>query len=193
MKALALLLCVSAVHAQGQTEAPPLTVWEKAKIHASWTGSPGALAEIAVYAAVLHGMDTPREWGQSAEAYGWRMASATSATGIRNVFAFTLDSALHEDPRYDAIGEGGAGRRFGHALSRIFVTRTDRGGRRIATWRIASAFGAAWLSNAWYPDRLNTFSSGVWQGGATLGLDLLGNIGAEFWPSVKRGLSRRKP
>ena len=186
-------MCICAIRAFGQTEAQSLTVWEKAKIHVERTGGPGALAETAVYAAVLHGMNTPREWGQSAEAYGWRMASATGATGIRNVFAFALDSTLHEDPRYDTTGEGSVGRRFGHAFARIFVTRTDRGEQRIATWRIASAFGAAWLSNAWYPDRLNTFSSGVWQGGATLGLDLLGNVASEFWPSVKRKFGRKHP
>ncbi|MBI3407209.1 MAG: hypothetical protein HY040_02485, partial [Planctomycetes bacterium] len=52
--------------------------------------------------------------------------------------------------------------------------------------------GAACLSNVWYPDRLNTFSKGMEQGAATIGLDLLGNIASEFWPDVKHKLFRRR-
>jgi hypothetical protein len=82
-------------------------------------------------------------------------------------------------------------KRIGHATRETFVSRTDRGRTRFATWRFGSAIGAACLSNVWYPDRLNTFSSGVEQGAATIGLDLLGNIASEFWPDLKRSVFRR--
>jgi hypothetical protein len=147
---------------------------------------------MAVYAGVLHWMDTPREWGQGAAPYGKRVASAAGATAIRNVFAFGLDSTLHEDPRCPRSGHGNLFRRIGHAARETVITRTDRGHTRFATWRFGSALGAAYLSNAWYPDRLNTFSSGLEQGAASIGLDLLGNIGNEFWPDVKRKLFRRR-
>jgi hypothetical protein len=108
------------------------------------------------------------------------------------VFAFALDSALREDPRYRRAGHGNLFMRVGHAARETFVTRTDRGGTRFATWRFGSAVGAAYLSNVWYPDRLNTFASGLEQAAATIGLDVLGNIGAEFWPDVKHKLLRRR-
>ena len=137
-------------------------------------------------------MDTPREWGQGGAAYGKRVASAAGATAIRNVFAFALDSTLREDPRYHRSGHGNFFVRIGHSARETFVTRTDGGRTRFASWRFGSAVGAACLSNVWYPDRLNTFSSGMEQGAATIGLDLLGNIASEFWPDLKHIVLRRR-
>jgi hypothetical protein len=147
---------------------------------------------MAAYAGVLHAIDTPREWGQGAEPYGKRVASAAGATAIRNVFSFALDSSLREDPRYWRSGHGNLFARVGHATRETLVTRTDAGRTRFATWRFGSALGAAWLSNIWYPDRFHTFSSGLEQGAETIGLDLLGNIASEFWPDLKHKLFRRR-
>jgi len=69
------------------------------------------------------------------------------------------------------------------------LTRTDSGGETLSTWRIGSAYGAAFLSNQWYPDRLNTTRLGLIQGSVTLGFDLVGNLGAEFWPDIKKRCS----
>jgi hypothetical protein len=176
----------------GEPADQPLSVKAKLRFHAVETASPGFVVEMAAYAGVLHWMDTPREWGQGGAAYGKRVASAAGATAIRNVFAFALDSTLHEDPRYRRSGHGNFFVRIGHAARETFVTRTDGGRTRFATWRFGSAVGAACLSNVWYPDRLNTFSSGMEQGAATIGLDLLGNIASEFWPDLKRIAFRRR-
>jgi hypothetical protein len=89
-------------------------------------------------------MDTPREWGQGGAAYGKRVASASGATAIRDVFAFALDASLREDPRYRRSGHGNFFARAGHAARETFVTRTDGGRVRFATWRFGSAVGAAW-------------------------------------------------
>ena len=175
----------------GEPVDQPLSVKAKLRLHAQQTASVGFVAEMAVYAGVLQWMDTPQEWGQGASSYGKRVASAAGATAIRNVFAFGLDSTLREDPRYRPSGHGNVFRRIGHAARETVVTRTDRGRTRFATWRFGSALGAAYLSNVWYPDRLNTVSSGLEQGAATIGLDLLGNIGSEFWPDVKHKVFRR--
>lgn len=170
----------------------PLSVKAKLRFHAEQTASPGFVVEMAAYAGVLHWMDTPREWGQGAGPYGKRVASAAGATAIRNVFAFALDSALGEDPRYRRSGRGNLFARIGHAARETVVTRTDAGRSRFATWRFGSAIGSAYLSNVWYPDRLNTLASGMEQGMATIGLDVLGNIASEFWPDLKHKVLRRR-
>ena len=169
----------------------PLTAREKLGYHWRQTVSPGFVVEMAAYAGVLHWMDTPSEWGQGAGPYGKRVASAVGATAIRNAFAFVLDSGLREDPRYRRSGHGSFFNRIGHAARETVVTRSDGGRTRFATWRFGSAVGAAYLSNVWYPDRLNTVSSGLEQGAATIGLDLLGNIAGEFWPDLKHSILRR--
>ena len=189
--AAALVLVASAAWAADEADSP-LSAGAKFRYHAKETASPAFLAETAAYAGVLHWMDTPTEWGQGAATYGKRVASAGGATAIRNLFAFALDSTLREDPRYRRAGRGGFFARMGHAARETVLTRSDAGRRRFATWRFGSAIGAACLSNVWYPDRLNTFSSGMEQAAATIGLDLLGNAASEFWPDVKRIIFRRR-
>jgi hypothetical protein len=170
----------------------PLSVSGKLRFHWRQTASPAFVVEMAGYAGVLHAMQTPLEWGQGGGAYGDRVASAAGATGIRNAFAFALDSALREDPRYLRSGHGNCLVRAGHAARETVLTRTDSGRSRISTWRFGSALGAAFLSNEWYPDRLNTVPSGLEQGAATIGLDLLGNVASEFWPDLKRLVARHR-
>jgi len=48
------------------------------------------------------------------------------------------------------------------------------------------AYGPSFLSNLWYPDRLNTVRLGFIQGTPGLGFDLMGNIGAKVRPDIKR-------
>ena len=82
---------------------------------------------------------------------------------------------------------------MGHALRGTILTRTDRGGETLSTWRIGSAYGAAFLSNQWYPDRLNTVSRGMQRGSLTIAFAFAGNLGSEFGPDLKRKLLRQKP
>src|ERR1035441_4801236 len=113
-------------------------------------------------------------------------------SGIRNALAFGLDSTLHQDPRYFRSGGAGFWRRSGHALRGTMLTRTDSGGETLSTWRIGSAYGSAFLSNLWYPARLNTVGLGMIQGSATLGFDLADNLRKEFWPDIRRKVFHRK-
>jgi hypothetical protein len=140
---------------------------------------------------VLQAAEAPTEWGQGGAAYGKRFGSTLAWSGIHSALAFGLDSTLHQDPRYFRSGGAGFWRRSGHALRGTLLTRTDSGGETLSTWRIGSAYGAAFLSNQWYPDRLNTARLGFIQGSVTLGFDLAGNLGKEFWPDIRKVLRRK--
>ena len=165
----------------------------KLSFHAESFYSPWSMAGSAAYAGILQGIGTPEEWGQGAGAYGKRFASTVGGSAIHAVLAFGLDSTLHQDPRYFRSRSTGFWRRTGHALRGTILTRTDRGGETLSTWRLGSAYGAAFLSNQWYPDRLNTVRLGVLQGSLQLGFDFANNLSSEFWPDVKRNVLRRKP
>jgi hypothetical protein len=175
----------------GQTS-DPLDVIGKLHYHAKATYEPLAVAGIAAYAGVLQAAEAPTEWGQGATGYGKRFGSTLAWSGIHSALAFGLDSTLHQDPRYFRSSGTGFWRRTGHALRGTLLTRTDSGGETLSTWRIGSAYGAAFLSNQWYPDRLNTARLGFIQGSVTLGFDLAGNLGKEFWPEIRRKALRRK-
>src|SRR5437868_6596433 len=172
--------------------AESLDVSGKLRYHAEATYKPMALLGVAAYAGVLQADGAPKEWGGGGGAYGQRYASTLAWVGIHSALAFSLDSALHQDPRYYRSGEGGFWKRSGHAIRGTFLTRTDKGGEIFSTWRMGSAFGAAYLSNQWYPDRLNTVRLDLIQGGVTVGFDLVSNLGAEFLPDIKRKVLRKK-
>ena len=175
----------------GQTP-ESLDVTGKLLYHAESTYSPSAILGFALYAGALQEIDTPKEWGQGAGAYGERFGSTLAWSGIHSALAFGLDSTLHQDPRYFRSQETGFWRRTGHALRGTLLTRTDSGGETFSTWRVGSAYGAAFLSNEWYPDRLNTVGWGLIDGSVTLGFGFASNLGSEFWPDIRRKVLRRK-
>jgi len=188
----ALLLCVVPMAGMAQP-VEPLDVRSKLNFHARSVGSPMSLAETAAYAGILQGLNSPREWGQGGGAYGKRLASALGGSAIHGALAFGLDSALHQDPRYFRSREAGFLRRMAHAFRGTILTRTDSGGETLSTWRLGSDYGAAFLSNQWYPDRVNTVRLGALQGSLHLGFDFVSNLGTEFWPDVRRKILRRNP
>jgi hypothetical protein len=193
LQIVVLTLAVSAaIPATGLGQIPePLDVMGKLHYHAESTYGPASILGLAAYAAILQEANAPLEWKQGGEAYGKRVASMVAWSGIHSALAFGLDSTLHQDPRYFRSTGTGFWRRSGHALRGTILTRTDSGGETLSTWRLGSDYGSAVLSNLWYPDRLNTARLGFIQGSATLGFDLLGNLGKEFWPDVKRKVFHR--
>jgi hypothetical protein len=190
---VALTLAVyAAIPVAGFGQTPePLDAIGKLHYHAESIYAPSSILGLAAYAAVLQELDAPSEWRQGGAAYGKRVASMMAWSGIHSTLAFGLDATLHQDPRYVRSITGGFWHRSGHALRGTFLTRTDSGGETFSTWRFGSDYGSAFLSNLWYPDRLNTVRLGFIQGSVTVGFDLLGNLGREFWPDVRRKVFHR--
>jgi hypothetical protein len=164
----------------------PLGVTDKLDYHVKQTVGPLAIVGDMAYAGLLQEIDTPTEWGQGGSPYARRLASTAACSGIHSAMAFGLDSALHEDPRYFRSATGGFWRRTGHAFRGIILTRTDHGTETFSVWRFGSAYGAAYISNQWYPGRLNTVALGFAQGSLQLGFDLARNLASEFGPDIKR-------
>ncbi len=194
MKTLVTLFAISlAIPVAGSAQTPEPFDWSaKLQFHAETAYGPTAVMGFTAYAALLQEVDSPKEWGQGAGAYGKRLGSTLGWSGIHGALAFGLDSTLHQDPRYYRTGGTGFWRRSAHALRGTILTRTDSGGETLSTWRIGSAYGAAFLSDLWYPARLNTAGQGFKRGSITLGLGLASNLGTEFWPDIKKALFHRK-
>jgi hypothetical protein len=175
----------------GQQPAAAFDVSEKLELHWSGLANPLTAVGIAGYAGLLQELDSPREWKQGWGAYGERLASSAGASVIHSGLAFGLDATLHQDPRYFRASRGNWLRRTAHAVRGTILTRTDAGGETFSTWRVGSAYGSAFLSNLWYPKRLDTFETGASQGSIILGFDLVKNLAIEFWPDLKRKFSHR--
>jgi len=186
------LMCAVSVAGIAQTPVA-LDVGGKLRYHAQKTFSPGSLAMSGVKAGYSQMTDSPTEWGQGGAGYNRRLRSSIASSAIRASLAFGLDSTLHQDPRYFRSGSAGFGARTAHALRGTILTRTDSGGETLSVWRLGSAYGAAFITNQWYPDRLNTVRNGLIGGSTRLGFDLAKNVISEFWPDIKRKISRRNP
>jgi hypothetical protein len=165
---------------------------EKLRYHARGLWGPWAAGGTLAYAGLLQELNAPKEWGDGWAAYGRRVASTEACGVIHGALAFGLDSTLHEDPRYFRSDRKGLWRRMAHAARDTIMTHTDTGGETISTWRLGSAYGAAFISNLWYPDRLDTVRLGFEQGSLRAGFDLISNLAAEFWPDLKKKLRRDK-
>jgi len=194
--ALASFLFTAMCHAQTPNPLPvPLPgsdTWQsKLEYHVHHAYGAEGLLGSAAFAGYFQATDSPREWGQGASGYGKHLFSAMAYTGVRNVLAFGLDSALHQDPRYYRSGRTGAWRRTKYALRATLFSHTDSGGETFATWRFGSAYSAAFISNQWRPDRVNTVALSLRQGTTQLGFDALGNVGSEFWPDIRKKLLRK--
>ena len=184
---------VLAIPAMGLAQSfEPMDVHDKLNYHIKQTVGPLAMVGDAAYAGILQEIDTPTEWGQGGSPYARRLASTAACSGIHSALAFGLDSALHEDPRYFRSAGGSFWRRTGHAFRGVILTHTDHGTETFSVWRFGSAYGAAYVSNQWYPGRLNTVALGFGQGSLQLGFDLVRNLASEFGPDIKRMVFRRK-
>ena len=193
MRSMLIVAIVLAIPVTGLAQpSTALGVTDKLRLHIKQTVGPFALVGDAAYAAILQESNTPPRWGQGGSGYGKRFGSTVACSGIHSVMAFGLDSALHEDPRYFRSAGGSFWHRTGHAFRGIILTHTDRGTETFSVWRFGSAYGAAYVSNQWYPGRLNTVTLGFAQGSLQLGFDLARNLASEFGPDIKRKIFRRK-
>jgi hypothetical protein len=172
---------------------PPLTVGDKFKYRILGSFSVRGLLGNVVGAAIGQAMNTPSEWGQGWGAYGVRYASGLGATLSRQTFVFTLESVLHEDPRYFPSEEKTKGARIKNVLKSVVITRTDSGGSQFAYGRVISAFGAAQLVNAWQPRSNGHVSDGIERAFIVLGVDAGFNLMQEFFPFTRPKALRRRP
>jgi hypothetical protein len=171
----------------------PLTVGDKFKYRILGSFSIRGLLGNVVGAAIGQAMNTPSEWGQGWGAYGVRYASGLGATLSRQTFAFTLESVLHEDPRYFPSEEKTKGARIKNVLKSVVITRTDSGGNQFAYGRVISAFGAGQLVNAWQPRSNSHVSDGIERAFIVLGVDAGFDLMQEFLPFTRPKALRRRP
>jgi len=127
-------------------------------------------------------------FGQGMAGYGRRLGTAYADQAIGNMMTESFFPAmLREDPRYFRRGHGSVGSRAFYALTRVFVTRTDAGGRRFNFSEVlGNATGVA-ISNSYYPDNRRV-GANLSKLGSQIGTDAISQVLKEFWPDVKRKL-----
>jgi hypothetical protein len=132
-------------------------------------------------------------FGQGMKGYARRYGTALADQVIGNMMTESFMPVLfHQDPRYFRIGRGGGSalHRAAYAASRIFVSRTDSGGRQFnySEW-VGNATAVA-ISNAYYPDT-RTAGQNVERLVIACATDAFSQEMKEFWPDVKHWMFHR--
>ena len=176
-----------------ESEVKPITWKQKFSMTAKGSFDPYEFVTVGVLSGIRQAENAYPAFGQGMQGYGQRYGTAFADQVDGNMMVGAVfPSILKTDPRYFQMGKGGFVHRFGYAISRIFVTRTDSGGRLFNIPEFLGNATAIGISNAYYPAADRGFSSSLNSWGAQMGIDALGNELKEFWPDIHRHFSKKK-
>lgn len=136
-------------------------------------------------ASVNQARNEPPEWGQGGDSFAVRFASGYGRSLISRTIRFGVAAADHEDPRFYASDEKGFWRRTKFAVVHVFVAHTDSGGELPAFSRFAGTYGAAFISNEWYPASRANATHALLRGTTALSASVAWNVFREFWPDIR--------
>ncbi|HXC00523.1 MAG TPA: hypothetical protein VNU74_08985 [Terriglobales bacterium] len=175
-----------------QSHVKPISWKEKFAITAKGTFDPYEFVIVGVVAGIRQAENSYPAFGQGAEGYAKRYGAAFADQVDGNIMVGGLyPSILKTDPRYFRLGRGRMSRRFGYAISRVFVARKDSGGSMFNVPEFAGNATAIAISNVYYPAADRGFSASFTNWGVQMGIDAFGNELKEFWPDVHNYLQNR--
>jgi hypothetical protein len=164
----------------------PFTLGERAHAYARAVFSPVTIIGPAFAAGIEQAEDEPPSWGGGAEAFGKRYGSAAARRVMAETVIFGFAAADGEDPRYFPSQDRRAWARARHAIVSTFVSPTSHGVTIPAFSRFVGVYGAAFISNTWYPDNRATAGNaavrGTWGMVGSLGL----RLASEFVPLFRK-------
>jgi hypothetical protein len=129
--------------------------------------------------------------GQGLKGYGKRYVRVYGDMAIGNLLTEgALPVLLKEDPRYYRRGKGPMGGRIGYAATRIFVTRTDSGRRRLNLSELLGTAITVGISRS-YSREMTKPHDYAQKFGVQLATDSFSFILKEIWPDIHRKLKRK--
>jgi hypothetical protein len=173
---------------------PPLTAGQKFKVVARSSFDYIEYPWYGFLSGISQAENSEPGYGQGAAGYGKRYGAAFADGAIENFWTSAIfPSVLHQDPRFFQLGKGGFWHRTAYAMSRIFITRSDSGNSQFNASEIfGSAIAAGISTYAYHPhaDKTLANTASVW--GTQVGYDTITIVVKEFWPDIRRKLSRNK-
>jgi hypothetical protein len=168
----------------------PITPKEKFTIAAKDSFDWPVFITSGLFACLYQLENSNPSFGQGLKGYAKRYATSYGDQMIGNFMTEGVwPTLLKEDPRYFRRGAGPIKGRLWYAATRIFVTRTDAGKWRFNYSEVVGNSVAVAIANAYYPDSRDA-SDNVERLGIQLATDSFSNVLKEFWPDIKRRLSK---
>jgi hypothetical protein len=174
----------------GQNDTP-LTKEEKAEARIWRIFNPLSLLGVTTGAAIQQWRDDPSSWGQGGAGYARRAGAALGFVSAQNMIGLYFDDKLGLDPRFHRSEKTGFWPRALDAMGQTFVGYKDGGGRTFNVSEFAGAYGAGFLSDAWYPAGSRGVGNPLLRGSLSIGYNSASSVVKEFWPDLKR-LGREK-
>jgi len=176
----------------GESGVKPISWKEKFAISAKGSFDPYEFTIVGIVAGIRQADNSSPGFGQGMKGYAKRYGAAFADQVDGNIMVGGVyPTILKIDPRYFRLGQGSFVRRFGYAIDRIFVARTDSGHHVFNIPEFAGNATAIAISNAYYPASDRSWSSSLSDWGTQMGLDAFGNELKEFWPDIHGYLLRR--
>lgn len=104
---------------------------------------------------------------------------------------FIVPYATHEDPRYYTLGHGNVFKRTYYAMNRLFITRTDSGGKTFNFSEIVGNGAGAGISDLYYPSQERTWTKTGQKWATQVALDGIFNVMKEFWPDIRHRIFQK--
>ena len=171
---------------------PVISKTDKLTIAAKDSLDPYAFPVAGLFAGLSQLQDENPSWGRGAAGYGKRYLDALADQTMSNMLAEgAFPILLRQDPRYFRLARGGFWHRAGYAVSRIFKTRSDSGWQEFNYSELGGNAVMAAASNLYAPRQDRSVGNTAGRFGTQIAFDMIGNLGKEFWPDVKRWLLGR--
>jgi hypothetical protein len=175
-----------------ESQVQPVSWKEKFAMAAKGSFDPYEFTVVGIVAGIRQAENASPAFGQGMEGYAKRYGAAFADQVDGNVMVGGVyPTILKIDPRYFQLGKGTHLHRFGYAVSRIFVARTDAGGHMFNIPEFAGNGTAIAISNFYYPAADRGFWTSFSDWGTQMGLDAFGNELKEFWPDIHHYLQKR--
>ena len=174
-------------------QVPPLTTKEKFKVITKGSFDYVLIPWYGFLAGLSQAEDSEEGYGQGAAGYGKRFGAYFADGTIENyVTGAILPSLLRQDPRYFQSGKGSFVHRTRYSVSRIVLTRGDNGRQQFNYSEILGSALAAGISTyTYHPHADRTLGNTVSVWGTQVGTDTLTLVVKEFWPDIRRKLSKK--
>jgi hypothetical protein len=152
-------------------------------------GMLSAAASGAAWGTMRH--DADDYYGTGSKGFGQRYAVRMGDAVLRNGLEAGVGTIWHEDPRYvRSRGDRRAFTRVGYVVRRSVIAPRPDGHYAPAYARYAAIVGSGFLSNAWRPQSERSVNDAMLRSASGFAGTIAGNVFLEFWPDIKRGVSR---
>jgi len=178
----------------GTMDYAPLSARCKFTLFLKQTHSPSTFVSAAFQATLDQAQDQWPEYGGGVQGWGKRFGATLADTESRRfIQTVALSTILHQDPRYFPSHKRNLTSRSWYAVTRVVITRNDRGDNTFNTSELLGTLFTSSLQNSYYPRRDRNFGETMSRFTGALSSDAIGDLQHEFMPDIKRLFRKHAP